>query len=63
MNFHFFSKLNIIPKKYLKRHQQMEFLNFQPGLVGGHCVSVDPYYLTYKSRASMILKLYCLVEK
>ena len=25
------------------------FLNFQPGLVGGHCIGVDPYYLTYKS--------------
>ena len=27
----------------------MEFLKFTPGLVGGHCISVDPYYLTYKS--------------
>ena len=26
------------------------FLNFHPGLVGGHCIGVDPYYLTYKSR-------------
>jgi UDP-N-acetyl-D-glucosamine/UDP-N-acetyl-D-galactosamine dehydrogenase len=25
------------------------FLKFQPGLVGGHCIGVDPYYLTYKS--------------
>jgi UDP-N-acetyl-D-galactosamine dehydrogenase len=25
------------------------FLNFQPGLVGGHCIGVDPYYLTYRS--------------
>lgn len=25
------------------------FLKFQPGLVGGHCVGVDPYYLTYKA--------------
>ena len=25
------------------------FLNFRPGLVGGHCIGVDPYYLTYKS--------------
>ncbi len=25
------------------------FLNFQPGLVGGHCTGVDPYYLTHKS--------------
>ena len=28
----------------------MEFLNFQPGLVGGHCIGVDPYYLTYKAQ-------------
>ncbi|MBA7573132.1 UDP-N-acetyl-D-glucosamine 6-dehydrogenase [subsurface metagenome] len=26
------------------------FLNFFPGLVGGHCIGVDPYYLTYKSQ-------------
>ena len=25
------------------------FLNFKPGLVGGHCIGVDPFYLTYKS--------------
>lgn len=25
------------------------FINFSPGLVGGHCISVDPYYLTYRS--------------
>ena len=25
------------------------FLKYQPGLVGGHCISVDPYYLTYKA--------------
>ncbi len=27
------------------------FLSFEPGLVGGHCVGVDPYYLTHKSEA------------
>src|SRR6202789_4551 len=26
------------------------FLKFHPGLVGGHCIGVDPYYLTYKSK-------------
>ncbi len=26
------------------------FLRFKPGLVGGHCISVDPYYLTYKAK-------------
>ncbi|MCD7824878.1 MAG: nucleotide sugar dehydrogenase [Clostridiaceae bacterium] len=25
------------------------FLNFRPGLVGGHCIGIDPYYLTYKA--------------
>lgn len=27
------------------------FLPFRPGLVGGHCIGVDPYYLTYKAKA------------
>jgi len=27
------------------------FLRFKPGLVGGHCIGVDPYYLTYKAQA------------
>src|SRR5439155_21665716 len=26
------------------------FLKFMPGLVGGHCIGVDPYYLTYKAQ-------------
>jgi UDP-N-acetyl-D-galactosamine dehydrogenase len=26
------------------------FLKFFPGLVGGHCIGVDPYYLTYKAK-------------
>jgi UDP-N-acetyl-D-galactosamine dehydrogenase len=26
------------------------FMNFQPGLVGGHCIGVDPYYLTYRAQ-------------
>lgn len=28
----------------------MEFLKFSPGLVGGHCIGVDPYYLVHKSK-------------
>ena len=28
----------------------MEFPQIFPGLVGGHCIGVDPYYLTYKSK-------------
>ena len=27
------------------------FLDFRPGLVGGHCIGVDPFYLAYKARA------------
>jgi UDP-N-acetyl-D-galactosamine dehydrogenase len=27
------------------------FLKYKPGLVGGHCIGVDPYYLAYKSNA------------
>ena len=27
----------------------MEFLDFKPGLVGGHCIGVDPYYLKFKA--------------
>ena len=30
----------------------MEFLPFRPGLVGGHCIGVDPYYLIHKSQNS-----------
>ena len=28
----------------------MEFLKFQPGLVGGHCIAVDPYYFLKKCK-------------
>ena len=31
------------------QHQQNGILPFKPGIVGGHCIGVDPYYLTYKS--------------
>jgi UDP-N-acetyl-D-galactosamine dehydrogenase len=29
---------------------QMEFFTFKPGLVGGHCIGVDPYYLAQRAR-------------
>ena len=29
---------------------KLNFLNFSPGLVGGHCIGVDPYYLTHKAQ-------------
>ena len=45
-----FSKLNINTREVLNAAStKWNFLNFEPGLVGGHCLSVDPYYLTYKS--------------
>jgi UDP-N-acetyl-D-galactosamine dehydrogenase len=31
-------------------HTKWNFLNFTPGLVGGHCIGVDPYYLTYRAQ-------------
>jgi len=44
------SKLNIDTKDVLKAAgTKWNFLNFTPGLVGGHCIGVDPYYLAYKS--------------
>ena len=46
----FFNKINIPTEKVLKAAStKWNFLNFKPGLVGGHCVSVDPYYYIYKS--------------
>lgn len=46
-----FSKLNIDTKEVLDAAKsKWNFLNFQPGLVGGHCIGVDPYYLTFKSK-------------
>ena len=37
---------------YSKQQEQSGILNFKPGLVGGHCISVDPYYLQYKAEKS-----------
>ncbi|WP_368646142.1 nucleotide sugar dehydrogenase [Alkalibacterium putridalgicola] len=45
-----FNKLDIDTKAVLKAAgTKWNFLNFSPGLVGGHCIGVDPYYLTYKA--------------
>ena len=36
---------------YWKQHlQKWNFLPFKPGLVGGHCIGVDPYYLAKKAQ-------------
>lgn len=45
-----FNKMGIDTKSVLAAAgTKWNFLNFQPGLVGGHCIGVDPYYLTYKA--------------
>ena len=43
MNIDTFEVLNAAKTKW-------NFLDFQPGFVGGHCVAIDPYYLTYKAK-------------
>jgi UDP-N-acetyl-D-galactosamine dehydrogenase len=46
-----FDKMNINTYEVLEAAgTKWNFLRFQPGLVGGHCIGVDPYYLTYKSQ-------------
>jgi len=45
-----FNKMGIDTKAVLKAAgTKWNFLKFFPGLVGGHCIGVDPYYLTYKA--------------
>jgi UDP-N-acetyl-D-glucosamine/UDP-N-acetyl-D-galactosamine dehydrogenase len=45
-----FSKMGINTYEVLEAAgTKWNFLRFYPGLVGGHCIGVDPYYLTYKS--------------
>lgn len=45
-----FHKMGIDTQAVLKAAgTKWNFLNFSPGLVGGHCIGVDPYYLTYKA--------------
>ena len=46
-----FDKMNINTYEVLEAAgTKWNFLRFQPGLVGGHCIGVDPYYLTHKSK-------------
>ena len=48
-----FNKLNIDLNDVLKAAStKWNFLKFKPGLVGGHCIGVDPYHLSYKSKKS-----------
>jgi UDP-N-acetyl-D-galactosamine dehydrogenase len=45
-----FNRMGIDTKAVLKAAgTKWNFLNFFPGLVGGHCIGIDPYYLTYKA--------------
>ncbi|MEJ7829325.1 MAG: nucleotide sugar dehydrogenase [Segetibacter sp.] len=57
LNIAFMNELSIIfDRMGINTYEVLEaagtkwnFLQFQPGLVGGHCIGVDPYYLTYKA--------------
>ena len=49
-----FSKLNLDTYDILEASKtKWNFIYFEPGLVGGHCIGVDPYYLTYKSKLAV----------
>lgn len=46
-----FKKMNINMNKILDAAStKWNFIKFKPGLVGGHCIGVDPYYLTHRSK-------------
>ena len=48
-----FEKLNINTKEVIEAAgTKWNFMKLQPGLVGGHCIGVDPYYLLHKSQIS-----------
>jgi len=47
-----FNRMNIDTLDVLEAAgTKWNFLNFRPGLVGGHCIGVDPYYLTHKAQS------------
>ena len=47
-----FKKMNLDTLDVLEAAgTKWNFLPFKPGLVGGHCIGVDPYYLTYKAES------------
>ena len=48
-----FERLQINTQAVLEAAEtKWNFLNFRPGLVGGHCIGVDPYYLTHKAEST-----------
>ena len=55
-----FNKMGIDTKAVLEAAgTKWNFLKFYPGLVGGHCIGVDPYYLTYKAEClDIIVRLF-----
>jgi UDP-N-acetyl-D-galactosamine dehydrogenase len=47
-----FDKMGIDTREVLQAARtKWNFLDFRPGLVGGHCIGVDPYYLTFKAQS------------
>ena len=46
--------MDIDTKEVLEAASTNGILNFKPGLVGGHCIGVDPYYLAYKAMIDYI---------
>ena len=57
--------MNIDTKAVLNAAEsKWNFIPFKPCLVGGHCIGMDPYYLTYKAKNTHIIqKLFYRVEK
>ena len=50
-----FDKLDINTNDVLEAAgTKWNFLKFHPGLVGGHCIGVDPYYLTYSFNLALL---------
>ena len=51
-----FNKMGIDTAEVLEAAgTKWNFLKFKPGLVGGHCIGVDPYYLTYQAENSVTI--------
>ena len=49
-----FKKMNLDTQEVLNAaNTKWNFLDFKPGLVGGHCIGVDPYYLTFRAKQFM----------
>ena len=58
-----FNNLNIDTYEVLKASRtKWNFLDFKPGFVGGHCIGVDPYYLSYIAKKTQTSPNIILVE-